>query len=326
MKMLIVKTSSLGDVVHMLPTISDAHARILNLSVDWIVEESFAEVPTWHTGVSRVIPVALRRWRKHLFSATTHAEIRAWRNNLQQNAYDVVLDSQGLLKSAVLGYVAHGTRHGYDRHSSREPLASLGYQRRHAIARDQHAITRNRLLTAAALGYTLEGLPLHYGISQHAFATTPVALPQPYIVALHGTSRPAKEWAESHWLTLIQEMAARGIHTLLPWGNVREHERATRLAQHPNAHCLPRCRLGELAAILQGAQGVIGMDTGLMHLAAALDKPSIALYPVTAPALTGLLGNDSNHYQPLSVIGDETQDTTRVIARFLQQMQLNQAS
>ncbi|QQZ28093.1 lipopolysaccharide heptosyltransferase I [Thiothrix subterranea] len=320
MKILIVKTSSLGDVVHMLPAISDAHARIPNLSVDWVVEENFAEVPAWHAGVSRVIPVALRRWRKHLFSAATHAEMQTWRNNLQQSTYDVVLDSQGLVKSAVLGCFAQGTRHGYDRHSSREPLASIGYQRHHAIARDQHAITRNRLLTAAALGYTLEGLPLHYGISQHAFGAIPAPLPQPYIVALHGTSRPAKEWAESHWQKLIQAMAARGIHTLLPWGNTREHERATRLAQHPHAHCLPRCRLGELAAILQGAQGVIGMDTGLMHLAAALDKPSIALYPVTAPALTGLLGNDSNHYQPLSVSGDETQDSTKVIATFLAQL------
>lgn len=320
MKLLIVKTSSLGDVIHMLPAISDAHARIPDLSVDWVVEENFAEVPAWHAGVSRVIPVAMRRWRKQWWSAGTRAEIHSWRNCLQQTPYDLVLDSQGLVKSAVLGWFAHGTRHGYDWHSGREPLASVGYQRRHAIARAQHAIARNRLLTAAALGYTLDGLPLHYGIDPHAFDVTPVALPQPYIVALHGTSRPAKEWAESHWRTLIQDMAARGIHTLLPWGNTQEHERATRLAQHPFAHCLPRCRLGELGAILQGAHGVIGMDTGLMHLAAALDKPSVALYPVTAPALTGLRGNDSNQYQPLSISGDATQDHKQVIAALLQQM------
>ena len=316
MKILIVKTSSLGDVVHMLPAISDAHARIPDLSVDWVVEEGFAEVPVWHSGVSRVIPLAIRRWRKSLFAATTRAEIQAWRETLQQTNYDMVIDTQGLLKSALVGCFAHGTRHGYDWHSIREPLASLCYQHRHTVSCTQHAVTRNRLLTAAALGYTLEGLPLDYGIAQHTFAKTDSVLPQPYVVALHGTSRPAKEWAESHWQMLIQNMAERGIHTLLPWGNAREQARANRLAQHPYAHCLPRCRLSELAAILQGAKGVIGMDTGLMHIAAALDQRGVALYPVTAAQLTGIVGNSNAPHPMITLAGEEVNDAAIVVQRF----------
>ena len=301
----------------MLPAITDACTRVPNVTIDWVVEEGFAEVPSWHHGVRRTIPIAIRRWRKSLLATKTRAEIRAWHESLQQESYDVVLDTQGLLKSSLVSCLAHGTRHGYDWHSIREPLASVLYQQRHPVSREQHAVTRNRLLTATALDYTLENLPLDYGIAQHPFAATENALPQPYIVALHGTSRPAKEWAEAHWQMLIQDMAERGIHTLLPWGNQREQERATRLAKHPYAHCLPRCHLGELAALLQGAKGVIGMDTGLMHIAAALDQRGLALYPSTAPQLTGIVGNSTTAYPITSVTGEETNDAAIIVQRLM---------
>ncbi|MDD5394644.1 MAG: lipopolysaccharide heptosyltransferase I [Thiothrix sp.] len=316
-KLLIIKTSSLGDVVHMLPAVTDALQQQPDLLIDWVVEEGFAEVPSWHPGIRRVIPLALRRWRKTPFAANTKAEIKQFLSALKQEQYDYVLDTQGLLKSALIACLSSGERYGYDWHSIREPLASLCYQHHATVSRQQHAVTRNRLLTAAALGYAIDDMPLAYGISLTTFPNPSVELPEKYIVALHGTSRPAKEWAETHWQMLIQTIAERGIHTLLPWGNVRECERAERLAQQqPYAQVLPRCGLGELAYLLQHAQGVIGMDTGLMHIASALDQRGLALYPVTAPELTGVMGNNNAQTPITTLAGEATADAAIIVQRF----------
>lgn len=316
MKMLLVKTSSLGDVVHMLPAITDAVQQRTNLQIDWVVEENFAEVPAWHQGVHKILPIALRRWRKQLFFAVTRHEIQQFMHTLQAENYDLILDTQGLLKSAAIACLARGTRHGYDRHSIREPLASWCYQQRHTVSRQQHAITRNRLLTAAALGYTMDAMPMNYGITQTTFSSPTIDLPQRYIIAFHGTSRRAKEWSESYWQALIQAMAERGIHTLLPWGNAREQTRAEYLAKHTYAHALPHCSLSQLAAIIQGAIGIIGMDTGLMHIAAALNQRCMALYPATEPELTGLMSNDNTPNPIVTLAGDNTADTAIVLHRF----------
>lgn len=315
---LIVKTSSLGDVVHMLPAISDATRQQAGLNIDWVVEEGFAEVPTWHPAVRHVIPVALRRWRKHLSSRTSWQEMAAFRTRLQQQHYDAVIDSQGLLKSALLARLAHGIRYGYDRHSIREPLASLCYQQGFSVSPQRHAITRNRLLLAHVLGYSIENQPLDYGIARTAYPTPAIPLPERYIVGLHGTSRVDKEWPESHWQTLTATLARQGIHTLLPWGNPRERERAERLAlSNSSVQVLPRSRLGELAAIMQQAVGIIGMDTGLMHIAAALNKPGLALYPVTEPDLTGILGNSNTRHRLENLSGTDTQDAAAITQRLL---------
>lgn len=314
MKVLVIKTSSLGDVVHMLPAITDARTNLPELHIDWVVEEGFAEVPAWHPGIRKVIPLSIRRWRKSLFSANTRQEIRQLLQALQAEQYDIVLDTQGLLKSALVACQARGKRHGYDRHSIREPLASFCYQQRHKVSRQQHAVNRNRQLIAAALGYRLEGLALDYGITGYDFPV-PDELPQPYIVALHGTSRPTKEWPEGYWIDLIQDMGERGIHTLLPWGNKREQERAERLAQQRFVHVLPRSSLSQLASIIHQAKAVIGMDTGLMHIAAALDQRGLALYPATAPMLTGVMGNDSTASPITTLSGAETQDAAIIVQR-----------
>lgn len=320
-KILIIKTSSLGDVVHMLPAITDANHQQADLIIDWVVEENFAEVPAWHPSIRNILPIAVRRWRKHLFSKETWQEISQFRQRLQQEHYDAIIDTQGLLKSALIAMQAHGKRYGYDHHSSREPLASLSYQQGFSVAKQRHAITRNRLLMAHALGYSIESLPLDHGIAHSHYPLPSMTLPPRYVVALHGTSRVDKEWPETHWQTLISTLAQHGISTLLPWGNVREQQRAERLAQTVpgSVQVLPRCRLGELAAILQQALGVIGMDTGLMHIAAALDKPGLALYPVTQPALTGVQGNSHPAQATLleNLSGVETQDADAVSQRLL---------
>ncbi len=317
-KLLIVKTSSLGDVVHMLPAITDAAACMPGLQIDWVVEESFADVPAWHPAINRVIPVALRRWRKQLLQARTWQEIRAFMASLREQQYDWVLDTQGLLKSALLTRLVHGEVHGYERHSIREPFASLLYSRKHTVSRQLHAITRNRELTAVALGYSLDGLALDHGIAQAVCPAVGFTFAPPYVMALHGTSRPDKEWPEAQWQLFLQAMEQRGCHVFLPWGNQREKERAERLAATSAlASVLPHCNLSELAALICHATGVIGMDTGLMHIAAALGKPGVALYPVTLPELTGVTMNSHAENCILSLDGQATTEMGEVIHQFL---------
>ncbi|MFN3785684.1 MAG: lipopolysaccharide heptosyltransferase I [Thiothrix sp.] len=317
-RILLVKTSSLGDVVHLLPAVSDVYRRYPDMQIDWVVEEAFVEVPRWHPAVQQVIPVAMRRWRNHLGQRQTWREMATLRNALQQETYDAVLDAQGLLKSGVLALLARGKRHGYDRYSIREPLTSWCYQQTHSVSRTYHAITRNRLLLALALGYSIENAPLDYGIAQQRFALPALTLPSRYVVALHGTSRVNKEWPEANWQYLTAALAVQGIATVLPWGNARERERATRLAQaNPSVQVLPRSRLSELAAIIQQALGVIGMDTGLMHIATALNKPGLALYPATAPELTGIVGNSASPCRLETISGAATHDAASVTQRLL---------
>jgi len=306
MHILVVKTSSLGDLVHMLPALSDAAKVIPAVQVDWVAEESFAAVPAWHPAVARVIPVAIRRWRKTLFSKATWHELGAARAAMRETRYDAVIDTQGLLKSAFLARLARGAHWGYDRHSIREPLAALAYNWRASVSRDLHAIERNRRLLAAALGYGMDDLPLDYGLAGLAERLAPHVganlfaqdlanvrinshLQKAYVLALHGTSRVDKEWAESNWMIVGHALAQYGRSLLLPWGNAREKERAERIAAAvPTAHVLPRLGLDELAAIIARAEAVLGVDTGLMHVAAALRKPGLAMFPATLPALTGV--------------------------------------
>ncbi|HHC74169.1 MAG TPA: lipopolysaccharide heptosyltransferase I [Thiothrix sp.] len=306
MNILIVKTSSLGDIVHFLPAIEDARRVMTNLHIDWLVEENFTTVAQWHPSVQQVFPVALRRWRKALFSKNTWQEAAQLKELLQEQAYDMIIDAQGLVKSAYLSQQVKrycgGEIYGYDKNSIREPFAARFYDHHLTIDYQQHAITRNRLLMAESLSYALDDLILDYGIQANAFIKPRFDLPETYIVCLHGTSKVGKEWPEAHWVQLIKRLAADGIHLLFPWGNAREEQRALRLASHSDyAHCLPRCDLSELAYIMQRAKAVIGMDTGLMHIAAALNKTGIGLYPMTQPALTGLLtGGETNRMQNLS--------------------------
>jgi heptosyltransferase I len=283
---LIVKTSSLGDVVHALPALTDIKRHCPEVSVDWLVEEAFADIPRLHPAVERVARCALRRWRHNFFSAATWREIRALRFDLRQKDYDVVLDLQGLLKSAWLARLAHGTRHGYDAASIREPLASCLYSVRHTVSQRVHAITRNRLLAAAAFGYELSG-EVDYGLTHASFAVSTA----PTLLCFHGTSRADKLWPEAHWQAVLAHFAARGVRVLLPWGSVEEGRRSDRLAEGLNGvEVLPPQGLTALARWCAGAIGVIGVDTGLTHLAAAAGAPVIALYCASDPALTGVVG------------------------------------
>ena len=288
MHILIIKMTSLGDVVHMLPALTEASRQLPGLHADWVVEEGYAAIPGWHPAVERVIPSALRRWRRGLGQGATWAEMAAFRRAIRAREYDLVLDAQGLIKSALVTLLARGPHAGLARGSARESLACLAYARRYPAARELHAITRNRLLTAQALGYPMGAAgDLRYGLA----APPPfqvAGLAAEYVVCLHGTARAEKEYPESDWKHLLARVAALGLGLALPWGNEREKARAERLAAAlPTAVVLPRLGLDELAGLIAAARGVIGVDTGLMHLAAAFRKPGIGLYPATPPERFG---------------------------------------
>lgn len=301
MKLLIVKTSSLGDLIHMLPALSDAQQALPAVQVDWLAEAPFADIPLWHPAVQQVIPIAMRRWRRAWRSRQTWQEVAAARAQLRAQPYDAVVDSQGLLKSALWSLQARGPRIGYDRHSAREAPAAWCYQRHCHVPRGQHAIARNRQLLALALGYALPPEGPDYGLQGLAqrLPALDMALPARSVLGLHGTSRDDKLWPTERWVALAQSLHAQGRHLLLPWGNEAEQSRAHTIAQHSaGAQVLPRLGLNAMAQVIASADAVVGVDTGLLHLAAALGKPGLALYTATPPALTGAV-SDRRAAQPL---------------------------
>ncbi|HDS2649161.1 lipopolysaccharide heptosyltransferase RfaC [Klebsiella aerogenes] len=301
MRVLIVKTSSMGDVLHTLPALTDAAQAIPGIRFDWVVEEGFAQIPSWHETVERVIPVAIRRWRKAWFSAPIKAERKAFREAVKAVNYDAIIDAQGLVKSAALvTRLAHGIKHGMDWQSAREPLASLFYNRRHHIAVQQHAVERTRELFAKSLGYARPETQGDYAIARHFIRPdSPVA--EPYLVFLHATTRDDKHWPEARWQELLDLLADSAVRIKLPWGAPHEEARAKRLAEgRKNVDVLPRMSLEQVAQILAGARGAVSVDTGLSHLTAALDKPNFTLYGPTDPGLIGGYGKNQHIIRPVN--------------------------
>ena len=293
MRVLIVKTSSMGDVLHTLPALTDAMRAIPGIRFDWVVEEGFAQIPSWHEAVERVIPVAIRRWRKAWFSAPIKAERKAFKAAVQAVTYDAIIDAQGLVKSAALvTRLAHGVKHGMDWSTAREPLASLFYNRKHHIAKAQHAVERTRELFAKSLGYAKPEAQGDYAIAQH-FLGDIAPDSAPYCVFLHATTRDDKHWPESHWRELIGLLGESGLRIKLPWGAPHEEDRAKRLAEgFDYVEVLPRLSLEAVAHELAGAKFVVSVDTGLSHLTAALDRPNVTLYGPTDPGLIGGYGKN----------------------------------
>lgn len=285
---LVVRPSSLGDIVHALTLVADIARHRPETAVDWVAEESFAPLVTLHPGIRHVISVALRRWRSELLARRAWREMAAFRAELSRESYAAVLDLQEQVKGAVIARIARGPRHGPDRASIREPVATLLHGFHHAIDPDQHLIDRCRQLAAAALGYRVDGPP-RFGL----VAPPPAAgdaLPEgPYVVFLHATSRDDKLWPEPQWRALIAHFARSGFAVLLPWGSPAECERSERLAAGMPAAGVPaRQSLPAMAGLLARADLVVGVDTGLVHLAAALGTPTISLFVATDPRLAGV--------------------------------------
>ena len=292
-RILFIKTSSLGDVVHNCPAVSDVARCVPGAVIDWVVEDSFAEVAALHAAVRRVIPVSIRRWRGALLSPSTWSEFLAFRAALRAERYDAVIDSQGLVKSALLAAMAGGRKHGLDRASAREPFATRFYDAMHGVPPGLHAVERNRLLAAAALGYKVpEGCDYGLGIDgelptgEREPASSSAS--SPYVLLLTMTSRDNKLWPEENWRALGAWLEGRGLHCLLPWGTEEERRRCARIATAiPGAVVPQHMTLAGLASLAREARCVVGVDTGLAHLAAALGVPVLGLYCGSDPALTG---------------------------------------
>jgi heptosyltransferase-1 len=290
---LLIKTSSLGDVVHNMPAVTDVRRRWPQARINWLVEEAFAPLARLHPGVDEVIAVATRRWRNGLLAPSTWREVAALRGRLRAQPFDRVVDTQGLIRSALLAAMARGERHGYDAASIREPLASRFYDIRHTVSRELHAVTRNRALASLALDSRCDGA-IDYGLAP---ITSDGAAP--YAVLLHGTSRARKEWLESQWIGLGQGLRRVGLRVVLPWGSEAERVRSERLAKAiKGGEVLARRPLDETAQVIGGASLVVGVDTGLLHLAAAYAVPLIGIYLATEPKLTGPVGPG-----PITVLG-----------------------
>jgi heptosyltransferase-1 len=260
--------------------VSDAARAAPGAAIDWVVEEPFAGIAAMHRAVRRVIPVAVRRWRSALWKPAVWSETGAWRRRLRAERYDAVVDTQSLVKSALICRLARGRRHGMDRASAREWLAAAFYDVHHSVPRELHAVQRNRLLSASALGYEIAE-PADYGLR------VPQTPKSGYVVLLTMTSRADKLWPEERWVELGRSLGAPAI---LPWGSEAERVRADRISTQIGGTVPPRRNLEELARLFAGARAVVGLDTGLTHLAAALGVPAVGIYCGSDPALTGLYG------------------------------------
>lgn len=291
MRILIIKTTSLGDVVHNLPIIADIKKQFPNAVIDWVVEESFVDILAMHPGINQVIPVAIRRWRKAIFSKQTWREFFAFKRLLQSQVYDAVIDTQGLLKSGLIVYLSNSSNKcGYDKDSARESIVSWFYQHKFTVSYQQHAVIRNRTLTALSLGYIPPNTPPDYGVQAAPTITVIPSLDQPFVLALHGTSRDSKLWPTEHWINLGEQLKKQRLNLVLPWSSEAELIRAQHIADAlQSAIVLPKLNIAALASVICKAQAVIGVDTGLSHLAAALNKPVVAIYTDTNPALTGVM-------------------------------------
>lgn len=276
--------SSLGDVIHTLPAVTELISAYPDAAIDWVVEEAFEDIPRLHPGLREVIPVAIRRWRKNWF---THiSEVLAFKRRLRLENYDVIIDAQGLLKSALVASLARGKRYGLDQTSSREPIASRFYDHGIEVARDLHAVQRTRFLFAQAFQYQVDGTA-NYGlqVAEHT-QTRP-----PRLMFLHGTTWDSKHWPDEYWLGLGQRCEKEGYQVVLPYLTEQEQARAESLASTlNNALLLPPGSLSSMASAMSQCAGVVSVDSGLGHLATALNIPTVGIFGATDPSRTGFLG------------------------------------
>jgi len=304
-KILLVKLSSLGDVLHNLPIVWDLRKRLPEAQIDWIVEEGYVHLleplKTTETfkGIDHIIPVAFRRWRKNLFSLRTWCEFFAMRKSLQSTTYDVVLETQGLLKSALVCALAKKSDNSIvaglgnaTEHSGYEPMARLFYTQSLHVPAKCHAIDRSRWVMCSALDWPLfdrrSEPPLFYPeqfirqLPQLLFEglkKTELGAPAPYVVCFHSTARGAKRWPNENWIGLGKALALQGYQVILPWGSESEMKISALIASQIPGAMVPRAfSIEEAYSLVAHAELTIGVDTGLTHLAAVLGKPTVEIY------------------------------------------------
>jgi len=289
MKVLIVKTSSMGDVIHTFPAVEDARRNRPDVSFDWCVEEAFAGIVALHPAIGAIHRVAIRRWRKRLFNSHTWREAKNLRRALRAAKYDLVIDAQGLLKSALVAKQAAVPIAGFDRESAREPSATWFYDHRYAVPRDLHAIERTRRLFGLALGYQPDLSGLQSGIMPPADGLAGTSGKTAFL--LHGTSREDKKWPVKDWIETARLLLEKGMTPVVTWSNGPEKAVAEAIAKAvPQAALVPKSPLAVIAAAIGRSALVVGADTGLTHLASAFGLPTVAVFLATEPGLTGPRG------------------------------------
>ncbi|MER2533666.1 MAG: lipopolysaccharide heptosyltransferase I [Rhizobiaceae bacterium] len=294
MKVLIVKTSSMGDVIHTFQALEDARRARPDIVFDWCVEEPFAPLVRLHPAVAEIHTIAIRRWRKALFARRTWRDVAALRRTLREARYDLVLDAQGLMKSALVAKMAGAPIAGFDRASVREALAARFYAKSFAVPRDLHAVERTRRLFGQVLGYRPDLGGKEAGIT--APAPPPgIDLSPPTAFLLHGTSRADKKWATADWIETARLLSAKGVRPATTFSNADEEAVARAIAAAvPETLVIRKSPLDRIAAILGHCAMVIGADTGLTHLASAFGLPTVAIFLSTEPGLTGPVGPRSS--------------------------------
>lgn len=296
MRVLIVKVSSLGDVIHTLPAVTDAHRAHKDLVFDWVVEENFIEVPGWHPAVATVIPVAFRRWRRNPVKTFLSDEFQTFKRDLKNIHYDLVIDAQGLIKSGIISRLSRGLTIGLSNRTIREPLATVFYNKVYSVPWTEHAVDRVRQLFSRSLQYTYDPNTVDYGIDINRITGNCSPETRKQIVFLHGTTWRTKHWPEYYWRHLARLATDSGYRVLLPWGNAEERQRAEFIARdNAMVTVLDKQTLTGLAQHILQSSGVIAVDTGLGHLAAALNKPTVSLYGPTNPELSGTYGAKQLH-------------------------------
>lgn len=295
-----VKLTSMGDVLHVMPALSDLQQHYPDLIVDWMVEDSFAQLPAWHSAVERVIPVATRRWRKLSWQAVR--EFRTFWKGLRAQSYDAIIDAQGLMKSAVFARMAkltkYGQRIGFSGDSIKESPAAYLYSTKVKVLRKQHAVNRLRQLFAGGFDYACPQTPPNYSISNAPAPHAQVNESRPSVFLLHATTWPSKHVADQSWRELAKLALNDGYQVKLCWASEQEKRRADWIAEiDPNITVLPKSSLNQVAAQLRQARGAIAVDTGLGHMAAAFGVACVSLYGATDALLTGTMGDHQTQLQ-----------------------------
>jgi len=284
LKILLVRVSSLGDVLHNLPMVTDLLRRHPGATIDWVVEEGYVSLVRLNPHVRKIIPWALRRWRKSLGKAATRAEIKGFLRNLREEEYDYVFDTQGLLKTGIIMGAARVRKGGKkvglangSEGSGYEGVSRIFHTDSIPLSPRTHAVARGRMVAGAALDYPVDTAP-DFGLPAPDPANRPAFLPQEdYAVFFHGTARAAKKWADANWIALGTALAPMPV--LLPWGSAAERQDAETLAASiPNARVLPKLSMMDAVTLAQHARLAVGVDTGLTHIAAAFVRPTIEIY------------------------------------------------
>lgn len=296
MKILIVKLSSLGDVVHAMPAVQDIRRALPQAQIDWVVERGFAPLAQRCAGVRRVIPCELRRWRKAPFAATTRAEWKSFKAELQREAYDAVIDLQGLSKSALVAWLAQ-LAPGGKRYALANRTDGSGYEAPTRWVADVairlephvHAVRRSRELCARALAYAVPAEE-QFGLQPQPTSRAPASA-RPCVALVHGSSRTDKQWPSAHWVELARRLDATGFDVALLHGSDDEQRRSEAMVREmSHAVVWPRLALDALTDALAGCAGVIGVDSGLSHIAVALDLPHVQIYNFETAWRTGPVG------------------------------------